>query len=540
VIRALAAFCALASAAPGVAAADPFDRLAEGAPLYAELRPIALASAMKRLGVDQIPDVQKIKRQLGVDPLDANLLAPTGLDVAAPIAAALFEPLPGGRYHHRAVATIRDQPMFTTFFGAIAASGQAPVQLVDPASPLGKLGVRLSATLPDGSVVIGRIEGETLIVDALGVWETGKKPPTAQEAAKLFPLAVKSPFKAGRGARRLFTPEAAAVVYGDGRKLPAFLEVADAPGNKPRGKEYAACRKAWASAVPTFDDAAASLSVDADGIEWVMAWGSQGVVQLGGLRFRPVDDGGLDVEALSKKAPLTLALYAANLSPFVSLKRLGPQKTFDALADSVQKCGAPAWGHVLVRSWPQALGAIAGDAQASGKTGGDPMMGTAVNALGQLRNVALVLRDGATPRGAIAATFDPAARAVLDLFFATAPGGGTLMAFGKRSPTVFHLNQDMGGVVAALETLSAGPAALTVTDSDESLGWIFKTSGASQTGLAVPLLAAHADGPQLSKMQLLSSLPRDFLDGLARLHRLDGKIATDGDLLRVTVRTSAR
>jgi len=539
-MRVLALALALASSAPGGASADPFDRLIEGAPLYAELRPIALASALKRLGVDQIPDVAKLKAQLGVDPLDANLLAPTGLDVAAPIAASLFEPLPNGRYHHRAVATLRDQPMFTTFFGAIAASGQAPVQLVDPASPLGKAGVRLSATLPDGSVVIARIDGDALIVDALGAWQSTKKPPTALEAAKLFPLAVKTPFKPGRGARRLFTPEAAAVIYGDGRKLPAFLEVADAPGNKPRGQEYAPCRKAWAAAVPTFDDAAASLSVDANGIEWVMAWGTQGLVQLGGLRFRPVDDGGLDVESLSKKAPLTLALYAANLTPFVSLKRTGPQKSFETLSESVNRCGAPAWGHVFVRSWPQALGAIAGEAQASGKSGGDPMMGTAVNALGQLRNVALVLRDGATPRGAIAATFDPAARAILDLFFATAPGGGTLMAFGKRSPTVFHLSQDMGGVVAALETLSNGPAALTVTDSDESLGWIFKTPGVPTTGAGVPLLTAHADGPQLSKMQLLATFPREFLDGLARLHRMDGKVATDGDLLRVTVRAAVK
>jgi hypothetical protein len=524
---------------PQLAHADPFDHLAEGAPFYGEARPVALASALKRLGVDKLPDIQKLKAQLGVDPLDANLLAPTGIDVAAPIAASLFEPLPGGRFHHRAVATVRDQALFTTFFSAIAISGQAPIQLVDPQTPLGKAGVRLQGALPDGSVVIARLDGDNLIVDAVGAWESNKQAPTALDVVKLAPLKPRAAAAHVAGARRLFAPEAALVFYADGRRLAPFLEIADAPGNKPRPKDWP-CRKSWAQAGATFDDMAASMAVDAGGVDFELAWGSQGAAKLGGLHFRPVDDGGLDVEALGKKAPLVLVLYAASLQPFQSLKRVGPQKSFETINDSVNKCGAPAWGHLIVRSWPQAVGALVGEAQASGKAGGDPMMGTALNALGTLRNVGFVLRDGAgaTPRGAIAATFDPPARQVLDLFFASAPGGGQPKNVGSRKLTVFHLSEDMGNAVAATDTLAGGWPTLTVSDSDASIEWAYGSDG--RLSGAPPLLVAHADGPQLAKMPLMASFPRELLDALQRFRRFDARVATDGDLLRVSVRASAK
>src|SRR6185436_14033383 len=101
--------------------------------------------------------------------LDPTLLSPLGLDVAAPIVVSLFDVQPGGKaYRHRAVATLRDPSLFRAFLGAVAASGQAPLERVDAGSAAGRLGVLASAKLPDGATAIARISGEWLIIDAVG------------------------------------------------------------------------------------------------------------------------------------------------------------------------------------------------------------------------------------------------------------------------------------------------------------------------------------------------------------------------------------
>ncbi|HEY2746448.1 MAG TPA: hypothetical protein VGL86_17575, partial [Polyangia bacterium] len=68
--RAVAAFAVAAAVAvvaggAGRARADAFDRIGEGAPLYLAARPVALVGALQRMGVDQLPSVQRIKRQMG-------------------------------------------------------------------------------------------------------------------------------------------------------------------------------------------------------------------------------------------------------------------------------------------------------------------------------------------------------------------------------------------------------------------------------------------------------------------------------------------
>ncbi len=537
---------------PSVASADAFDRLPEGAPLYAGVRPLALANALKRLGIDKMPEVEKLKGSLGVDPLDPALLAPTGIDPAAAIAASLFQPAPNGRFHHRAVVTLRDQLTFQTFLGAIAASGQAPITMVDANSALGKAGVRFTGNMPDGTVVIARIDGDTLILDALGdsgAQSTPKKKkaaPTAAEVVKLYPLAVKAQFTASAGARKLFAPEAAAVLYADGRHLAPFLEVADDPPTDAAGKKkFAACKKTWQSAVGAFDDAGIALSVDPAGVELQLAWGTQGGVPLGGLRFQPIDDGGLDVEALSVAAPLSLAVYAASLSPFSAVKRGPIQQSFDALSSSVQKCGAPAWGHVLVRSWPQGIGAALA-AGTSGKSQ-DPMMAGLVGTIGKLRNLTFVLRnsDSQSVRGVLSSTFDPQARGMLELLLASAPGGGVEKPIGKRTPKVYTLNfGDLNGIIAALETLSAGTAAMTIADSEESLTWALKPPLSARNSAPLPLLSAHLDGVMLSKMPMMGLLGSEaaqrFVEELKRLKRIDARVTADGDLFRVSVRAAVK
>src|SRR5581483_11761589 len=186
----------------GSARADAFDLLAEGAPAYAAVRPVALIGALKRLGVDELPEVKRLKSQLGgLDPLDPALLAPSGPDVAAPLAGSLFETLPGGRVHHRVVATLRDKMLFAAFLMGLAGSGKVALEAVDASSPLGKLGVTTTAKLP-GLVAILRLQGDTAIVDAF----ESKQPSAPLEIARKVPLQPKKPFVAEKGARRLFAP----------------------------------------------------------------------------------------------------------------------------------------------------------------------------------------------------------------------------------------------------------------------------------------------------------------------------------------------
>jgi hypothetical protein len=223
----LTAFGATAAPAHG----DAIDRLSEGAPLYAAARPVALIGVLQRAGVADLPSVKQLRRQMGgVDPFNPAILAAPGIDVAAPVAAALFEPAGQGKlYHHRLAATLRDTTTFTTFVGAVAASGQLrELQAVAPDSPLGKQGVLATAhPSPDLSLVL-RLKGDVAVVDALqSVDDHGKAPPPA-EVLRRYPLQPLKPFTVGKGARKLFAPDPqagapAAVLYVDGRRLGPFL-----------------------------------------------------------------------------------------------------------------------------------------------------------------------------------------------------------------------------------------------------------------------------------------------------------------------------
>ena len=541
------------TALPQLGRADVFDRLPEGAPIYASLRPVAFVGALRRLGLNELPEVQKLKQQLGgIDPLDPALLAPVGIDVASPAAASLFEEIPKTRrYHHRLVVTIRDKMLFVAFIAGVAASSQLPLQLPPADSPLAKAGVVVTATLPDGSSVIARVQGDLAIFDSIGAWE-GKGPPPL-EVLKKYPLDVKTPFQPGRGARRMFSPDAALVLYTDGRKLATLLEAvqgAPAKGEAKGGKKggAASCRAQWDAAPSSFDDVALALAVDPDGLKLSLAWGSQAGVPLGGLKFAPVDDRALDVGLLSRTAPAVLAIYAAGLAPFQSLKRGGVLESFSTLSGSVMRCGAPAWGHLLVRSWPQALGAML--SANSGKQGVDPSVAMMLATFGQLRNVVLALRD-ATPssvRWALGSTFDVGARPMLELLLGASSGGqSSVMPIGQHSPTVYHLTVDGNTAASALETLGAGPVSLVVTDSDDSLTWAYRTATAlpgaapaPSPGGALPVLSLSLDGIALGKLVPLLKIGQGqqaLIDLMARLKRVDADLTADGDLFRLTMRS---
>lgn len=547
-------------AASGVARADAFDQISDGAPVYAAARPVALLGALEKLGVQDLPSVQRLRRQMGgIDPFNPAVLAAPGLDVAAPLALSLLEPAGPGLMHSRVSATLRDPSLFATFLDAVAASGQVHIARVAPTTPLGRLDVVAAGNLSPDAAVIVRVKGDSAVLDLVN-GNDGKKPPAPAEIARRFPWKPMRAFAVGHGARRLFAPESAAVLYVDGRRLQPLLLgfVADerkrelrwaAPNERTKllARQRARDQKcaAWGRAPTTFDDLGLALTAAPDLLTLTWAWGTQSGPALGGLKLTGVDDAGLDAELLARDATAVVALYAASLAPFSSLRRAGPFADGDTLTAAIDGCDQVAGLTLLVRSWPLAIGAFAG-----AKANAASPMAAVQQSLGTLRNVVVALRDvtQAGPRFAVEATFDAAARATLEMFLA-ASGGGAVTTIGKRSPTVYQMQLPglPRNVQAALESLAGGRLGFTVADSDDSLTWAYRTNEVpsstpgdpSGARARPPLLRVAADMAALAKLGPLVSLGRDdqqILDMLARLRRVDGELLAEGDLFRLTLR----
>ena len=241
-----------------------------------------------------------------------------------------------------------------------------------------------------------------------------------------------------------------------------------------------------------------------------------------------------------------IALYAASLAPFAALKRPVPFDSPGKLMAAIDACDTMAGATLLVRSWPLALGAM----QAASPGGASPFTALS-DAFRSLRNVVLALRDvtQAGPRGALTATFDAGARQALETLLSTSGARGAVTSVGKRSPTVYPLT--LPGLprplAAAIETLAGGRIAFTLADSDESLTWAFRAAELPSSEPAAdppegkpPILRVAADLAALPKLGPLLNAGRDeqqLLELLAHLRHVDGDIVTDGDLLRLTLRS---
>jgi hypothetical protein len=544
------------------ARADALDRLGEGGVLYGELRPVALAGLLKQLGIDELPEMQKLRQQLGgIDLLNPALLAPMGLDVTAPIAASVEVPDGAGLRHLRVVASLRDPAAFTLFAGGVAAGGQAPLARVDKSTPAGKAGVLFVTTSkPKSGVAIARLGGDALVID--GVDFAGGKPLSPVEIARRFPLAAQIPIVLGHGARRLFGPETAAAVYVDGRRLPELLEALgrmdlddELDKEKPAARarlrarrvaELKRCIGDWAHSPSSFDDAGVALTAEHNELRLFFAWGTQGDPPLGGLRFSPVDDGAIDAELLGRQAPMVLAVYAASAVPFLAVKRGGVFQSADSVDGYNKRCGQSAFLGIAVRSWPQWIGATLADLQ---KGQGAQQLGPLSSALGlfgQLRNLLLVLRDVSSPQSVqftVGATFDGGARALIEGMMGLLGATGVQRTIGKRNPTVYALSApNIGNFVAGLESLPLGPLLFTFADSEDSLQYAYRRAApppSAPPGPATPIAGLHLDGVALAKMGAVPAYgagAKSLLDLLGRLRRVDADLATDGDLLRLLVR----
>jgi hypothetical protein len=549
-----------------VVRADAFDRVDEGAAIYGEVRPVALSGALKRLGVDQLPAVQRVRQQVGgIDILDPALLAPTGLDVASPIAVSLeFSPV-AGLTHARAVATLRDSAMFRTFLGAIAAAGQLPIKAAGDADA--KLGIIAVGNTSESMTAIARIAGDSVILDAVDVW--GGKALAAAEVARKYSVDVPKPFAAGRGARRLFASDTAIAAYTDGRRFGELLEAIyrqdleddlkrtakpkRAALKQQRLAKLKKCVAEWQKSPATFDDVGIALAADTREIRLTLGWGTQGEPALGGLHFMPVDDGGVDFDFLSRQAPLVVGLFAASAAPFTALKRGGIYQSVASLGDYGKRCGDQVNVGIAIRGWPLAVAAGLGELKKPSTTqsaGFD--LTSLLNAFGQLRNVILVVREVAqsaqSAQFAISATFDSAARTLLESLLQLFGGnGGTPKQLAaKRTPTVYSLaNPNLGNFVGALENLPKGQVMFTFADSDESLQLAYRKptpmpgAPAPVARSTTPIAAVHLDGGIVAR--ILSNLgaadnAKMMIDLMARLKRVDADLASDGDLFRLLVR----
>jgi hypothetical protein len=540
----LIAFNAIAAPAH----ADAIDRLSEGAPLYAAARPVALIGVLQRAGVADLPSVKQLRRQLGgVDPFNPAILAAPGIDVAAPVAVQLFEPAGQGKlYHHRLAATLRDATTFTTFIGAVAASGQLrELQAVAPDSPLGKQGVLATAhPSPDISLVL-RLKGDVAVVDALQSVDDRGKAPLPAEVLRRYPFQPLKPFTVGKGARKLFAPEFAAALYIDGRRLGAFLAAVRADDDRrlaafqsdgsaqARAKIQARaaaqqrkCSALWDRAPTTFDDMGIALAAAPDSVGVTVAWGTLAGTPLGGLKLAPVDDGGLDAVELGRDASAVVALYAASLAPFAALKHTGPFVSTDALGDALKGCETQAGVTLFVRSWPQALAALAVS---------PPKSAQAVQPLyAGLRTLVLALRDvpkDGQPRYAVGATFDDSER---HTFEAALLKPGTQKTIGKRSAMIypFSLPGFAFNATVGIDALPAKRFQLTIADSEDSLGWAYRAGDAATA--RPPLLRVAADLVSLAKAGVALNLWREGqADFLAPLRHVDGELRSDGDTLRL-------
>jgi hypothetical protein len=543
-MRQFAAALAALLLAATPARADGLDRLADGAPFYLLARPMAVATALRRLGVGELDDFRQLKRQLGgVDPLDPALLAPTGLDVSAPV-AALGELVDASTFRLRVVAQLRDPSLFTTFLAAIAASGQAPMlRPVAPGSPAARQNVIASADFAGGRA-LARVQGGELTVDVVGRTDgAGRKPLDLVTLARRFPLGAKAPFHADGGGRRLLSPDAALTLYVDARRLGAVLEAIArndaerAPSaERPRKlKQLARCRAEWEAAPTTFDDLALSLAADPAELRLTVAEGTRGGAPLA-LRLSPVDDGALDAAALARQAPAVVALYLGSLAPFRALRRGPPLRSVDELDAFSRRCGEGFMAGAALRAWPQLVGAAL---DAGGQAQAGPLS-SLLAAGGGLRNLVFALRKLGPPSSAftVAATFDAAVRPMIDTALMLFGGGaGRPTTLGRCAPTLYEVGfEDTGTLVAGLEALKAGPVMLSLADSEDSLGWACKPASAPASA-SVPLALLHVDGAVISRMLEGGSRGlRPLGELLGRLRRLDAELVVDGagDLFRLT------
>ena len=551
ILRALAV--ALVSSTIASAAPPPgLVILDESAPVYLALRPGGVATLARRMKYDESPEIVRIKKEYGVDPLDAALLGTVGIDPNAAIVGELAEPGPGGAwFHHRLVARVSDAQRFSIFVGGLGALQDVPIVLVPAGTPLAQMGVRATSDLGGGGIAILRVAGDLAIVD-LATPGNGVVP-DARSLAERFPVSVKHRFVVNTRARRRLTDEEVAIaLYVDGRRTPLLAgSLARAGSDLTDERSLAAlekrdgprCRAQWSGVPASFDDVALSATLGDTDATWRLTWSGARPLQ---LKLPTVDDGGVSTSALGPFSAATLSLRLLSLTPFHHLRRSGPLKDFSSLVAALERCGGLGAVQIGIRHWPEAIGALLDVANQKGESAAG-MLGPLLQAtIGQLRNIDVLLRDqrGGSPRYAVAATFDHKAKAIFQMLLA-AVGEPESAIYGQRSALIYDLSGGALGIdlgAAAVEDVADGRMLIVGADSRATVDWVYSASGLPHVKqLHPPVAIVQVSGARITQFGGLVGVDRKasaLLDFLVRSGRVDGTLAGDRDAFELTVHAS--
>ncbi len=502
------------------------ERLADGAPLYVMLRPGPVAALLGRLGIDRTEPVVELKERFGLDVVNPALLAPTGLDGGAPIAASLFEPVANTSwFHHRVTATVADPARLQLLVEGMASSKSKQVIVYAPGSPEAKAGILASSTM--WGIAVLRLAGDRAVLDVAQPWDG--KPPAPLALARRFPLDGKP--MTGAAAKKLIAGDPALAVYVDGRRLPqvmaplAVFGAYDAAGRARARREGAACAKAWATAPAVFDDAALTVVADAQGMTIKLGFGETAPLAL------PVaDDGAIELDTLARSSLALATVQMPGFAALQALPRRGPLAgSSSAVTDAANRCKLPAWAQLAVRHWPQLAGLAVDDVAASTQNA----VGLQALVAGA-RNQAVLLREAdGDIKWAFAGTFEPGARPALELI-ASQSGPSQATKVGGRSPSVYphHIAGAKGGVIA-LEGLASGRALVVVAEGAPTLGWVYEAAPGPRAPPS--LLRLRADVPRLLKLVPLDGTAGDLL---GHLGLVEGRLADEGDVVVLTLRAA--
>jgi hypothetical protein len=379
-----------------VAAAAPPRELGDGAAIVGQVRLSGLAAFAKMIGLGDLPEVRAISQRLGVDVFDPSLIAPTGIAVDQPIWATLFA-VDRARtgYRHRLVVPLTDAGMFKIFLAGVAASGQTPLQPVAAASPLARLGVSATLTIPDGGTAVLRIieqGGARVVLDSETRWRGAA--PLALDVTKRAPLVPPTPFALARGASRALEDEhASLVLYADGRTTAAFAADAERLDRAGNHASYDACAKAWDKTQLSLQDAALVLSDSAGERRAEIVWGA--AKRVWGIAPANADESRLDrlldgVDAGAYADVTRLRAFSGHAT--------GHFKTTQVFSQALAGCRFVSVVNLVLRGWPEWLALMLG--HGDGALAALPLGGLAAPRVADIRQVMLGLEwpGGGAPR----------------------------------------------------------------------------------------------------------------------------------------------
>jgi len=231
----------------------------------ATARPIGLSGALRRLGSGwEAAARHALRLPSAVSPFDPTVMQTTGVDPAGVIAVGV-RPLRGG-LHVRAAVPLVEARVADALLQTLAGLGGATVERSASA---------WTAKLKDGTPLVARTQGTTLVVDV--VLGNATMVPTPADVLRVVPLKPPRAFSGTRGLQKRMTAEDAFALWADLDALGKLgLQRTEADmsqalkGVEPKMRaklvrqsqtELSQCKQAFNTTPRTFDDVLVALRV---------------------------------------------------------------------------------------------------------------------------------------------------------------------------------------------------------------------------------------------------------------------------------------